>query len=174
MKISKDMYVTLEYVLKDDSGEILDTSEDHGPLSYIQGNDQIIPGLEAALEGREAGDAFKETVKPDQAYGERDEENIFDVPRDRFEGIDELFVGMQVQVQNHHGIQIMTVADFDDQKVVLDGNHPLAGVTLHFEGKIIEVREATAEEIEMLSMEHECGDCCDHDHNHGCGGGCCE
>ena len=171
MKVSKDMYVTFDYVLKDDTGEILDTSEDHGPLSYIQGNGQIIPGLEAALEGRMAGESFKETIQPENAYGLRDDENVFDVPRANFEGIDELFVGMQVQVQNHHGVQIMTVADFNNESVVLDGNHPLAGVTLHFEGKITEVREATAEEIEMLSMEHECGDDC----SHGCGGGCsCE
>lgn len=168
MKIAKDMVVTFEYTLKDDDGEILDTSQDHGPLSYIHGNNQIIPGLEDALEGRQAGEAFKESIAPENAYGVRDDENIFEVPRNRFDGIDEIYAGMQVQVEGHHGIEIMTVIDFNDEMVTLDGNHPLAGMTLHFEGKIVEVREATAEEMESLLMEHDCGGC-----GHG-QGGCCE
>ncbi len=167
MNIAKDAYVTLEYTLKDDSGEILDSSENHGPLSYIHGNGQLIPGLETALEGMNAGDDFKESIPPELAYGIREDEFVHQIEKEKFSAIDDLHIGMQIQVQNMHGMQIMTVVKIEDEAVTLDGNHPLAGLTLHFEGKILDVREASPEEISMLHHQHG-GDGCQ-----GCSGGSC-
>ncbi len=148
MQIAKNTVVSIDYTLTDDSGEVLDTSKGAEPLVYMQGVGNLIPGLEKALEGKQAGDQFKVSIPPEEAYGLRDEENMEDVPLSAFQGDEELEVGMQVEVQHDHGAHIMTVAAIDEDTITLDANHPLAGETLHFDVSVVSVREATAEEMQ--------------------------
>ncbi|MBI4418460.1 MAG: peptidylprolyl isomerase [Ignavibacteriales bacterium] len=148
MKIAKNSVVTIEYTLTDEGGEILDTSKGREPLSYIQGMGNIIPGLENSLDGRLAGDKFMVSVQPADAYGERDEKRVVKVARDRFDGVDELEVGMQFRAEGGSGgSQIVTVTAVENDTVTIDANHPLAGKTLNFDLEVVKVRQATAEEI---------------------------
>lgn len=170
MQITKHKIVAIEYRLTDESGEEIDSSGDDGPLTYLHGMQEIIPGLERALEGRVAGDCFQITIPPEEAYGERLEELCLAIPRDEFEDVDnDLEIGMQFSLANEEDEEIfVTVVDFDDESVTVDGNHPLAGLTLQFDVKVCEVRDATAEEIEMSESDGECGpDCgCDELNGH--------
>lgn len=146
MKVSKEAVVGFEYVLKDERGEILDQSGEGQPLYYIQGAGNIVPGLENAMEGRSAGDSFQVKVEPAEGYGERDEELVMTEPRKNFANIPELTVGMELEAETDAGPQVMVVTRIDDEEVELDANHPLAGSTLDFSIKLVEVRAATAEE----------------------------
>jgi FKBP-type peptidyl-prolyl cis-trans isomerase SlyD len=158
MKITKNSVVTINYTLTDEGGEVLDTSKGREPLSYIQGMGNIIPGLESSLDGRSAGDRFKVSVDPENAYGARDEKRVVKVARERFEGVDDLEVGMQFRAEGGSGgSQIVTVTAVGEDTVTVDANHPLAGKTLNFDVEVVNVREATAEEIS-------------HGHVHGPGG----
>jgi FKBP-type peptidyl-prolyl cis-trans isomerase SlyD len=146
MQIANQRVVTIDYTLTDERGEVLDTSKGQEPLTYIHGSGNIIPGLETALLGKAAGDSLKVTVPAADGYGERDEELVQDVPRDRFPGSD-IEVGMRFHAQGSDGSQVVTVVAVDDRKVTVDGNHPLAGMNLAFDVKVLEVRDATAEEL---------------------------
>jgi FKBP-type peptidyl-prolyl cis-trans isomerase SlyD len=165
MQIAKHSFVAIEYRLTDDDGEELDSSGEDGPLTYVQGMQEIIPGLERALEGHSAGDHFQVTVEPEDAYGERIDELCLEISRDEFESPDELELGMQFSLTDEEEDEEMVVAvvDIDEEVVVVDGNHPLAGVTLHFDVKVHQVRPATAEEIEQSGSSSCADDCgCDH------------
>ena len=157
MQISQDMVVSIHYTLKNDAGDVLDTSSGRDPLAYLHGNNNIIPGLEKALEGKAAGDSVQVSVEPGEGYGERQEGLVQDVPREAFQGIDDIKPGMQFQAQGPQGPVLVTVTSVADETVTVDGNHPLAGETLHFDVEVAEVREATDEEME-------------HGHVHGPGG----
>jgi FKBP-type peptidyl-prolyl cis-trans isomerase SlyD len=157
MKIEKDKVVAIHYTLKDDGGNVLDTSEGKAPLAYIQGVGQLIPGLENQLDGKKAGDKVEAVVQPADGYGEFREDMVFNVGKDGFQGTEELTVGMQVEVELEQGKSIAVVSAIDGDNVTLDLNHPLAGETLHFDVEITEVRDATAEELS-------------HGHVHGVGG----
>ncbi len=149
LKIAKNAKVKIDYTLKSDAGDVIDSSQDKEPLAFLQGNGQIIPGLEQALEGREAGDNFSVTVNPDQGYGEYDKELVFDVPREQLQNLDSIEEGMQVQAQMQDGsTQILTIQNVGEEQVTLDANHPLAGETLHFDIEVADVSEATDDEIE--------------------------
>jgi FKBP-type peptidyl-prolyl cis-trans isomerase SlyD len=149
MKVQKDAVVTIDYTLKNDEGEVLDSSKENGALSYLHGHQGIVEGLEDALEGKSAGEKVEATLDPDKAYGERDERLLFEVGRDRMPDEVDLEVGMQFLAQGQDGSQRpVTVAAIGDDKVTLDGNHPLAGERLHFDVTINEIREATDEEID--------------------------
>lgn len=166
MQITKHSFVAIEYRLMDDEGEELDSSGEDGPLTYVHGMQEIIPGLERALEGHAAGDHFQVIVEPADAYGERIDELCMELPRDEFESPDDLELGMQFSLadEDEDEEMVVSVVDFDEDVVVVDGNHPLAGVTLHFDVKIHDVRPATADEIEQ-SGSHSCGDGCGCDHD---------
>lgn len=157
MLIAKDHVVEIDYTLTDDAGTVLDSSQGRGPLAYLHGAGNIIPGLESELEGKIAGASFKVSIAPAQAYGERNESLINVVPKQELAEIPDLEVGIQLQAQSPQGIQIFTVTEIGDSTVTLDGNHPLAGVTLHFAVEVINVRVATEEELS-------------HGHVHGPGG----
>lgn len=160
MRIAKHSFVAIEYRLTDEEGEELDSSGDDGPLTYVHGMQEIIPGLESALEGHSAGDHFQVTIEPADAYGERYEELCLELPRDEFEDTADLELGMEFSLTDEdEEDMVVAVVDFDDDVVVVDGNHPLAGVTLHFDVKVHDVRSATAEEIEE-SASHACGEGC--------------
>lgn len=165
MQIAKHSFVAIEYRLTDDDGEEIDSSGADGPLTYVHGMQEIIPGLERALEGHSAGDQIQVVIEPADAYGDRIDELCLELPRQEFESPAELELGMQFTLADEDEDEeiVVAVVDFDDEVVVVDGNHPLAGVTLHFDVKVHDVRAATAEEIEQ-SGQHACGDDCGHDH----------
>ena len=149
MQIAENSVVSIEYTLKDDSGNVLDTSEGGDALSYLHGAGNIIPGLENALAGKNAGEELSVTVAPEQAYGQRNEQLIQVVSRELFKSIDDIAVGMQFQGQSaNEQPMIITITAIEGDNVTIDGNHPLAGVNLNFDIKILEVRDATAEELE--------------------------
>ena len=153
MTVTKNSVVTMDYSLTDPDGSILDTSEGRGPLSYLHGSGNIIPGLEGALEGKTEGDHVSAVIEAKDAYGERDESRVVDLPRDRFSGVETIEPGMQFQAEVDGGTQILTVQKADDTNVTVDANHPLAGVTLTFEADIKEVREASEQEIESGKVQ---------------------
>ncbi len=157
LQITKHTVASLEYTLTNDSGEVLDTTSGRGPLAYVHGTESIIPGLESELDGKGAGDAFKIRIEPAQAYGERNDQMVQTVARDQMPD-GELEIGMQLQAQNEDGgAFLVTVVEVGEAEVKLDANHPLAGVALNFDVKVLEVRAATSEEVE-------------HGHPHGPGG----
>lgn len=139
----------MDYHLTDEEGTVLDSSEGRGPLSYVHGAGTIIPGLENALEGHEPGSHVDAVVDPEEAYGQRDEERVVNLPRDRFQGVDSVEPGMQFQAQVDGQTQILTVQEAGDEEVTVDANHPLAGKKLTFSVDIREVREATDQEREQ-------------------------
>ena len=147
MKIEKNRAVQIHYTLKDDQGEVLDSSMGHDPLPYIHGIGALIPGLEKELLGKEAGEKFTAIIAPADGYGDFNEDRVFQVPAGEFEGDDELEVGMQVQIDTEDGTAVATVTEIDGEQVTLDLNHPLAGVSLHFDVEVVEVRAATAQEL---------------------------
>jgi len=158
MQVSEQKVVTMNYEVADDQGQLIDRSEEGGPLAYIHGNGQLIPGLETALEGRGKGDKVAVDVPPEQGYGERDEEGVQTVARNQFDDSVEIEVGMQFEAQDDdEGHQIVTVAAVDGENITLDTNHPLAGKNLRFKVEILDVRDASTEELS-------------HGHVHGPGG----
>ena len=148
MQIGPRTVVTVNYTLTDDDGEVLDSSEGQDPLAYLHGVGQIVPGLEQALAGKAAGDALQVTVDAAEGYGEHDPELVQAVPRAQFKDLDDLEVGMELQATGPDGDHLVTVVGIEDDEVMLDGNHPLAGMTLHFDVAVVDVRDATPEELQ--------------------------
>lgn len=157
MQIDTQKVVTIEYTLKQDEGEVLDESPEGG-FAYLHGAQNIIPGLEKELSGKAPGDQLSVTVGPDEAYGERDDRLVQTVPKDMFPEDAAVEPGSQFHAQTPDGQPIvLTVVDVQDDQVQVDANHPLAGMTLHFDVKVVDVRDASEEEIS-------------HGHAHGEGG----
>jgi FKBP-type peptidyl-prolyl cis-trans isomerase SlyD len=147
MQIANDKAVSLHYTLTNAAGEMLDSSAGGDALVYLHGQGNIIAGLEAALVGKIAGDKFKATIAPKDAYGEIMDDMLQVVDKSMFEGVDELELGMQFHAEVSHGPGIVTIVAIDGDQVTLDGNHPLAGETLIFDVEVLDVRNATAEEL---------------------------
>ncbi len=136
----------IEYTVKNSKGEVIDSNKGQAPLEFVAGKGQIIPGLEKEVENMETGEEKTVTVPAAEAYGEYNPEMTQELPRDQFQGID-LQKGMTLYGQTPDGQTVaVTVKDFDDQKVTIDYNHPLAGEDLTFEVKVVSKREATPEE----------------------------
>ena len=148
MQISANKVVSIDYTLTNVQGNVIDSSEGREPLAYLQGHGNIIPGLESALEGKTAGESLQVTIAPADAYGERDDSLTQAVPRQMFENADEVQVGMQFQTMSEQGPHVVTVVAVDTENVTVDANHPLAGETLNFDVNIVEVRDASPEELE--------------------------
>jgi FKBP-type peptidyl-prolyl cis-trans isomerase SlyD len=157
MLISHHKTVTVEYTLSDGAGSILDTSKGREPLTYIHGTKSLIPGFEAALEGKSTKDNFSFIIEPKDGYGEYNDSLIFTLPKERFSKIEDLREGLQFAVNGPQGAMVMTVKNIGEKDVTLDGNHPLAGNTLHFQVEVLEVRDATKEEIEKTLHNNGCG-----------------
>ena len=157
MDITADRVVIIHYTLKDDNGAVLDSSAGGEPLAYIQGHGNLVAGLEKALEGKPDGTKVAVSVSPADGYGVRDEGLIQRVPKRTLQGSGEIKKGMQFQARTDDGMRLFTVTAVIGDMVTLDGNHPLADQNLHFDVAVIEVREATTEELE-------------HGHVHGAGG----
>lgn len=147
MKITKNSVVSIHYTLTNDAGEVLDSSSGRDPLKYLQGSGNIIIGLEEALEGKSKGHHEKVTIAPEKAYGVKDDALIQQVPRTHFDPKQPIEPGMQFRAQTEAGPVVVTVTKVDDQLVTLDANHPLAGVTLHFDVEVTDVAAASDEEI---------------------------
>jgi len=156
MQIANDKAVLLNYTLKDTDGAVLESSVDADPLAYLHGHGNIIVGLEKELAGKSAGDKLEVTVEPAEAYGEHSADMVQVVDRSLFEGMD-VAPGIQFQAQTSQGVQVVTVVSADDDEVTIDGNHPMAGKTLVFDVEVLEVRDASEEELQ-------------HKHVHGPGG----
>jgi len=147
MNITKERVVTMNYTLKNEAGEILDTSEGREPLVYLHGVGALIPGLETELEGKQANDKVSVVVPSEHAYGNRREDLLKVVSKQGFQGDEELVTGMRVQLDTEHGPAIAVVTEVEGENVTLDLNHPLADMTLHFDVEIVAVREANPDEI---------------------------
>ncbi|WP_221088194.1 FKBP-type peptidyl-prolyl cis-trans isomerase [Deinococcus aquaedulcis] len=146
MNITQDKVAQLDYTLTVD-GEVIDQSESGEPLTYLHGHSNIIPGLERALEGKAAGDSLQVTVAPEDGYGERDEDNVEELSLEDFE--DDVEVGATYYAQAEDGsVMPFTVMAVEGDRVQVDFNPPLAGMTLNFDVKVVSVRDATPEELE--------------------------
>ena len=146
MRIGKHSVVSIDYTLTDAEGAVIDSSKGQEPLAYIHGTGSIVVGLEEALEGKEKGATLKVSVPPAKGYGERDPKLAQKVPRTMFD-VKELQPGMRFHAEADHGHQVVTITAVEDDTVTVDANHPLAGATLHFEVTVVDVREATAQEL---------------------------
>ena len=153
MQIAKNKVASIHYTLKDNDGNVLDTSDNREPLHYIHGIGNLIPGMEDGLDGKVKGDKLTLKIAPEKGYGVKDEKMIQKVPREAFGG-QPIEVGMQFQTDRG---QVVTVTYIGLEQITVDGNHPLAGVELNFAVEVVDVRNATEEELE-------------HGHVHGPGG----
>jgi len=156
MQIGKDKVVSIHYTLRDNEGNIIDSSDGAAPLTYIQGIGNLIPGMEEGLEGKTKGEKLNIKVSPEKGYGVRDDSMTQKVPRSAF-GTQDIQTGMQFQAQTGQGTQVVTVTEVGEDTITVDGNHPLAGIELNFAVEVMDIREATKEELE-------------HGHVHGSGG----
>jgi len=157
VQIARNRVVSIHYTLRDEQGTVLDSSNGRGPLSYLHGKGNIVPGLEQALAGKAAGDKLDVTVAPEQGYGKRDERLVQIVPRHKFTEGASLAPGMQMRTSGTQGSRIVTIVKVERDFVTVDANHPLAGRTLQFSVEVAGVRKATHEEVS-------------HGHVHGPGG----
>ncbi len=149
MAIVEKSVVGISYLLKNDAGEQIDGSEEGEPLLYLHGFNNIVPGLEEALSGKDVGDQISVVVPPEKAYGEKKQEMMGKVPRSAFEGMGELKPGMRFDAEGEEGRRIMVVVEeVGEEEVTINGNHPLAGETLHFDVTVESIREATQEELD--------------------------
>ena len=149
MKVTKNCVVSISFKLTNEQGEHLDASEEGAPLEYLHGAVGVVPGLEKELEGKGAGEHFSVTVTPAEGFGEPNPELIQTVPLTSFPEPEQLQPGMMLQdtgADSGQGTGFL-IREVTDESVTLDGNHPLAGMTLCFEGVVHEVRTATEEEI---------------------------
>ncbi|TDF39766.1 peptidylprolyl isomerase [Alteromonadaceae bacterium M269] len=162
MIIAPNSVVTMHFSVFSEDKTQIDSSRNGAPMVYLQGSRHLIDGLEKAMLGKEAGDKFELSVEPSEAYGERQESLVQAVPKDMFEGMD-VEPGMQFRATTDDGEQSVIIVDVTEEEVFVDGNHPLAGLTLLFEVEILEVREATEEEI-AHGHAHGLDDTCDHKH----------
>lgn len=151
-KISADHVVSIHYKLFDEDGNELDASFADTPLHYLHGHDQIVPGLERALDGKSEGDAASVTVPPEEGFGVRDDERLVEVPRSQFDFEPEIGQAVEAQMPSGQAVHLVITGVTDDA-VTLDGNHPLADRTLTFEVTVAGVRQATEEEINQGEVE---------------------
>jgi FKBP-type peptidyl-prolyl cis-trans isomerase SlyD len=161
MKIADKKAVSIEFTLKDEKGEVMETSVGKDPLWYLHGEGNLVPGLEKALTGKDVGETIDVKLAPADAYGERDEKEIRNVPLRKFKA-PRIQVGGRYQIEAPDGLRVVVVLAVNGDYVKVDGNHPLAGQTLHFVVKVVEVRDATEEELQHGHVH----DAHSHGHHH--------
>ncbi len=150
MTIADKKVVTIDFTVKNaDTQEVIESSVGSEPLVYIHGFDNLVPGLEDALAGKKVGDKYDVNVSAEEGYGVRDESLLQEVPMSAFEGVEKVDVGMEFTADGPDGPVVVEVTKIENDMVSIDSNHPLAGIALHFEGEIKEIREATADELEQ-------------------------
>lgn len=173
--------VSINYTLKDKDGNIVDSSVGRFPLEFVQGANYLLPKLEAQIAGKNPGDTFSTVIAPADGYGEYDEEKVVQVPKSDFDTDVEIEVGMQFQAQTEDGgFALVTVKEVGDEFVTIDANHELAGKELHFQIEVLDVRDATEDELASGMVGGGCGGCggscgsCGEDCGDSCGcDGCC-
>ncbi|OFX18366.1 MAG: hypothetical protein A2033_14045 [Bacteroidetes bacterium GWA2_31_9] len=185
MLVEQNKVVSLSYEVRIDAfdGELVDSADKDSALSFIYGSGNMLPEFEKKIAGLDMGKEFKFNLTSNQAYGAHNAEFLMELPIDIFKENGKIndklmFAGNVVPMRDEQGNQFDgLILSFDDKVVNMDFNHPLAGKELFFTGKIIEVREATTEEISHGHIHgqghHHNHDCGSHNHDHGCGGGCC-
>jgi len=159
MKITTNSVVVMHYAVSDSEGTLIDSSYDDKPMSIIQGAGYLIEGLENSLIDHQTGDQFEVSVSADQAYGKRHDDYVQTVPKELLKGVEELTVGTQLRASTDDGEQTVIVVDVSNDEVTVDGNHPLAGIDLKFDVEILEVREATEEELAHGLIHSESAGC---------------
>ena len=165
MKVEGNCYVKIDYTLKLADGEVVDQSDPGDPLGFVYDCGMIVPGLEQALAGMEAGQEASAVVEPEDGYGLRREELLQDIPRDRLPPDAPIEPGVSFEAHSPQGAMSFVISEVKEDVVVADFNHPLAGEKLHFDFKIVEVREPTPKEREMseqLHSGHQCTNCGKH------------
>jgi FKBP-type peptidyl-prolyl cis-trans isomerase SlyD len=155
MQIAEKKAVTIKYTLRDEEGAVLDSTDGRDPMTYLHGAGNLVPGVEEALEGKSPGDEIKVIVPPEKGYGLREEDNVRNVPVRKLPG--KIKPGSAVQLNTNHGTIVAVVKAIQGDYATVDLNHPLAGKTLRFELEVVDVRDATEEELS-------------HGHVHGPGG----
>ena len=161
MQIADNVVASLRYKLTDSQGEILDEATQAEPFVYLHGANNIIPGLESALIGKLTDDQLEVTIPPEDAYGVHDKRLTEEVSKAMFSDVPDtqLVPGAQFHAQTNAGQEIITIAAVQDETVTIDGNHPLAGETLHFDVTVLDVRAATEEEMSHGHAHDAHGDC---------------
>ncbi|MCR5620788.1 MAG: peptidylprolyl isomerase [Treponema sp.] len=162
MTIAKDKVVSINYTLRGDNGNIIDSSEGRSPLEYLHGHGNLLPKFEESLLGRNPGDKFTCDLAAKDGYGEYDESLVMEIPREQFATDMEIEVGMAFQAMTESGPAIVTVTKVAPDMITVDANDSLAGKNLHFAVEVLEVRDATEDELKAGRVGG-CG---------GCGGGC--
>lgn len=157
MKVEDEKVVGIHYTLKDNDGNTIDTSEGRDPLYYLHGYGNLIPGLEDELEGKDEKEDFKVKILPEDGYGEYNKELVYVIDRSKFPDPKNVEVGMTFTSKTQEGNINLNVIGVEGDDITLDANHPLAGKELNFDVEVVEVRDATKEEL-------------DHGHVHGSGG----
>ncbi|MCL1040600.1 MULTISPECIES: peptidylprolyl isomerase [Shewanella] len=170
MIITQHTAVSIHYSLTNQQGELIESSFEGEPMLYLHGAENMIPGLEKALEGKSVGDKLEVTVEAEDAYGPYHDGLRQDVPLAAFGDIEDIVPGMRFIAETEMGQRPVQVTEVKDDVVVVDGNHPLAGQTLNFSVEVLSVREASEEEIAHGHI-HAAGGCGGHEHSHE--GGCC-
>lgn len=175
MNIDEKVYVAIDYKLTLASGEEVDSSQEGQPFGFITGAGQIIPGLEKELMGKEEGFAGKVVVAPEEGYGVVNDNLFQEVPKSQFPADTQIEPGMTFQAQGPQGPIMISVKEVNDNDTVtVDLNHPLAGEELHFDVKVVEVREPNAQELAVLEQQAAgCGCGCGPDEQENCGSGGC-
>ncbi|MBU2869624.1 peptidylprolyl isomerase [Colwellia sp. E2M01] len=166
MKIAKNSVVVMHYAVSDSEGTLIDSSYEDKPMAIIQGTGYLIPGLDNALIDHQVGDTFEVAVACADAYGERHDDYVQTVPREVLSGVEDLALGTQLRATTDEGEQTVIVIDVQDDVITVDGNHPLAGLDLSFDVEIIEVREATEEELAHGHVHEK--SCCDTNKEESC------
>lgn len=146
-KVKNGKVISFSYTLHGSDDAIIEKTEPGHPMEYIHGNNNIIPGLEKAMEGMEVGEEKKVNVVANEAYGEYDKNLLFNIPKDNFPNDVEIKEGMQFQTDTEEGLMIVTVKEIQGDTVIVDANHPMAGENLTFDIKIDGIRDATQQEL---------------------------
>ena len=179
MSLTKNQVATVAYTLKNGDGDVLDQASKDDPMAFLHGVDGMIPGFEKALDGKDIGDSFSIVIEAADAYGERDDTLTQDVASSMFGDMSDenLVPGAQFQAQTDAGVEVVTIVSIDKENeiVKIDANHPLAGMALHFDVEMLDIRDATAEELEHGHV-HASGGCGSEEKKEEsdscCGGGC--
>lgn len=162
MNIAPNKVVHLHYAVSDSEDTLIDSSYDHDPLAVIHGTGYLIPGLENALTDKAAGDKFEVEVAAEDAYGARNDNFVQTIPKEVVGDIEDLSVGTQLRATTDDGEQTVIVIDIQEDQITVDGNHPLAGIDLKFDVEILEVRDATEDELAHGHVHGKGG--CGHNH----------
>ena len=162
MKITKHSAVSIHYRLTDSTGELIEDSFAAEPMSYLHGTQSMIPGLEASLEGKAVGDKVDVLVKAKDGYGELNDALTQEVPISAFGDVEDIVPGMRFMAETDNGEIPVQITEVKDDTVIVDGNHPLAGKDLNFHVEVLEIREATEEELAHVSHPCHDGSSCSH------------